>query len=498
MTEHSDTPLEEPLASLVEVFDDPTGGRRRLPSLLGLLDDDQASVRLGAAWAACHVAAIHPDTVAYLTRRLLDRIEGEEPSVEAELVFEYLQAQYPEGVIEEIQTMEAEKADRPRPRQIDGSLARSDFHRPEIGNRGVGRTRLAGAGEAGPQRVHTNEARDTDRLHRPGDDDSDGADSSDGSAGDADDGGAVGTGTGTGRGGPAGPAREGPWQPADDLSSIAYGRLFDQLTVLAKRRRGRYADVYRTLGVLNAQQLPVGLALYHRPSEHETAFSAAIGDQLAKWAGLSHHDNVVRVHDWGIDPRPWAATEYMEYRLAERDQLDLSDALWNARELASGLVYLHENGVIHGGLDPGNVVYSGNIIEEDEAQPPLLTNVGLLQVVRNYFDPTYRLDPRYAAPEYFARRFGRIDHATDVYQLGAVLYRLFTGNHPYDGDYDRIRERVMKHPAPRPSDVADVPARIDDVVTKAMASQKLRRYETVRHMQQELRGVRSELGDNGG
>lgn len=495
MSEQSDTPRAEPLASLFAVFEDPASGRRRLPMVVGLLDAEDDTVRIGAAWACCHVAATLPDTVAYLTRRTVDRIEADGSMVEAELVFDYLQAQYPDAVIEEVVAMEAEKADRLRPKQLDGSLARSNFHRPEIGNRGVGRTRLAGAAESEPQRVHTNESRHNS-LHRPGDDDSDGTNSSDDFAGDADGGDSVGTGNGSESGGPAGPAPEGPWQPADDLSSIAYGRLFDQLTVLAKRRHGRYADVYRTLGVLDAQQLPVGLALYHRPSEHVPSFVAEIDEQLAKWAGVCQHANVVQLHDWGIDPRPWAATEYMENRLAERDQLNLSDALWNAHELAGALVHLHGKGVVHGGLDPGNVVYSGNSIEEDEAQPPLLTNVGLLHAFRNYFDPTYRLDPRYAAPEYFARRFGQIDHATDVYQLGAVLYRLVTGSHPYEGEYARIRERVMMDPAPRPSEVAEVPAPIDDVVTKAMARQKLRRYETVRHLQQELQGIRSELDDN--
>jgi len=282
------------------------------------------------------------------------------------------------------------------------------------------------------------------------------------------------------------------WQPADDISSVVADSRFDQLTVLAKRRRGRYADVYRTMGVLDGEQLPVGLSLYHRPSQGSEAFVTAIDERLARWAGVDDHDNVVAVYDWGLDSRPWAATEHMGFSLADRDRLELSEALFNASELAGAVAHLHENGVVHGGIDPGNVVYSGNVIDEDEVQPPLLDDVGLLHVVRNYFDPTERLDPRYAAPEYFDRRFGRIDHATDVYHLGALVYLLFTGDPPYDGEYGRIRDRVLTDPPPRPSDVVAVPDGLDDVVTKAMARQKLQRYEMVTHMEQELRRIATE------
>jgi len=73
------------------------------------------------------------------------------------------------------------------------------------------------------------------------------------------------------------------------------------------------------------------------------------------------------------------------------------------------------------------------------------------------------------------------------------VYLLFTGDPPYDGEYGRIRDRVLTDPPPRPSDVVAVPdGLLDDVVTKAMARQKLQRYEMVTHMEQELRRIATE------
>ncbi|MFC6755786.1 hypothetical protein ACFQER_02550 [Halomicroarcula sp. GCM10025894] len=111
---------------------------------------------------------------------------------------------------------------------------------------------------------------------------------------------------------------------------------------------------------------------------------------------------------------------------------------------------------------------------------------------RHQFDPAQFLDPRYAAPEYYQRRFGRIDHATDIYGLGAVCYRLFTGEPPYTGAFEAVRDEVLSSGPPDPSAVADVPPAVDDIVGKAMARRKLARYETAAHLRQELRSLRGD------
>jgi serine/threonine protein kinase len=120
-----------------------------------------------------------------------------------------------------------------------------------------------------------------------------------------------------------------------------------------------------------------------------------------------------------------------------------------------------------------------------------------MHVYRHHFEPALHLDPRFSAPEYFDRDFGSIDHATDVYQLGTVIFYMFTGRPPYTGEFQRVRESVLaESPPPAPSDHAeDVPAGLDNVVAKAMATQKLTRYETVDHLQQDLVGIK---GDDDG
>ncbi|MFB6073988.1 MAG: serine/threonine protein kinase [Haloarculaceae archaeon] len=484
-------------APVREAIADPERGRRRLPALLGLLDDANPTARLGAAWATCRVAIASPELAEYLVRRLEDRLRDDHPPAVA-VVFEFVARSYPDVTERELADIDAERAERP-PSPVEIDLSRADYFEPGPGDRPVGRTRFPESGPSvGPGRVVSNdpeEPRDRPDRDLDGRDEAVGTDGetgdeatreTDGETGDA----AAGTDAATDAGpGAGGPTNAELTRTTERLSSIARRSEFDRLVVLSRRRRDRYGDHYRALGVVDDDEMPVDVTLFHRAGERRRAFEDALADRLAEWQVVSDHANVVGVYDWDRDPHPWVATEYADLTLADRGRLGPSEALWNAERLADALETAHESGIVHAGLDPGNVAYYGNVIDRDERQPPLLSNVGLMAAFRHHFDPTRRLDPRYAAPEYYERKFGRVDHATDIYGLGALVYRLFTGRPPYTGDYETVREAVLTAPPPRPSAVADVPPGIDPVVTKAMATEKLGRYETVTHLATELRDV---------
>jgi serine/threonine protein kinase len=107
--------------------------------------------------------------------------------------------------------------------------------------------------------------------------------------------------------------------------------------------------------------------------------------------------------------------------------------------------------------------------------------------MRAYVDPASLLDPRFAAPEYFDRGYGDVDHATDIYQLGAVVYYLVTGRPPFQGTYSEVRTGVLDATPPRPSEInPEIPTWLDDILRTAMAKQKLTRYETAAQVAREL------------
>jgi len=497
---------DDPRSVLVECLVDPDRGRRHLPRIVGLFESDDRPIRLGAAWACCLVASESDDdrTVEYLVRRLGDRLGAESVSLELTQALDYLAARYPEQVQQQLQSL-ADEGDGTTLARVD-NFTRSHYYGGGVDRDRSGRLRVAGAEPAeDPRRTYVDRSPGGEPVAGPRRDDSDpedplGAvnpgtgvpepeggghrDDEGDNGGDENDGGVATSGRGT----PETIARR-----TRTVSAIAERSRFDDLHVVGARHSGRYADTYEALIGQGGERTAVALRLLRLPDRTgaRPQFADEIGERLADWARIHDHDGVVTVLDWGTDPRPWLATAFTGDRLSDRDPPAVERALSEARALAEAVSHAHQHGVVHGGIDPASVAYPGELLEGGQRRSPMLDSVGLLHVFRYYFDPSLCLDPRYAAPEYFDDRCGPVDHATDVYGLGATVFRLLPGRPPYDGDFPTIREGVLRGRPPRPSEVADadVPAAVDEVVSKAMATQKLTRYETIEHMEGELAGL---------
>ena len=262
---------------------------------------------------------------------------------------------------------------------------------------------------------------------------------------------------------------------------------FDDLTVVEPEQSVRFGSVLRTRATRDGETAGVALRLFDRPdaAADRNAFAASLAESLARWEGVADHEGVVSVTDWGEYPRPWVATPYLTGSLADRGRPRLDRALREATHLAGALVHCHRAGTVHGGLDPASVVYPASSLGGLPA--PRLDTVGLMDAVRRHFEPADYLDPRYAAPEYFSRSYGTVDAATDVYALGTVCFRLLTGRPPVRGDYETVRRRVLDGDLPAPSAVDPrLPSAVDEVVAKATAREKLRRYESVATLRRDL------------
>lgn len=469
----------DPTTLVLEALTDPDRIKERLPFVVGLFESDERFDRLCAAWICCLFVdeLDDEDTIEYLVRRLSDRLDEEFASLELTTALDYISTRHPEQVERTLQDIAEDAEDREMPLPEVGNFTRNYYYNTDPEREGVGRTTLAGErAPDDPRRTYTDSERgDEERLGTdPG-----GGEEGRGTDEDGDD--------EDGLGGPMAEQRT-------EVSSIASRSKFDTLHILASRHRDRYADVYEALVGRGSEERAVALRLLHRPDSNRLAFEKRIGSELGRWEAVDDHPNLVTVFDWGGEPRPWLVTMFTGESLLEADRVSPDRALAEAADLASAVAHLHQNGVIHGGIDPGNVSYPGEVMEGDDLVP-VLGNVGLLNAFRFHFDPAMCLDPRYAAPEYFDDSYGRIDHTTDIYQFGAVLYYRLTGRPPFSGGFDDVREGVLSREPTPPSRVAEsVPTEVDAVVTKALAKGKLRRYETVEHFERELASVGEEHG----
>jgi len=471
---------------ILDCIENPKTSANRLPYLLSYLESEDQTVRWLAASACCLIAVESDDDeiVEYLVRRMTDRLTEDGISLELTTALDYLSSTF----TTQVGPLLAEMAEGDSEFEIPkvGNFTRNYYYGHEFDRPGVGRLRIAGEdAEENPHHVVGDRQREEReqieyerRRREQEDDDVDETDEAD----EADD-------------QPAADQLAGNSatmvQESATVSAIADQSRFDELYVQGERSRGRYATTYEALVGAGGEQRAVALRLLHQPDPRDAlpTFRRELADQLTRWAAASDHENVVTVFDWGVESRAWVATELVEELLVERTRPPVPVAFEYALALADAVSHLHQNDVIHGGLDPQTVAFPAAQFDEDEDvdASPLLNNVGLINVFRYYFEPADCLDPRFAAPEYYDDRFGRVDHATDIYQLGTVCYLLFTGHPPFSGEFEAIREGILSRRPSPPSSVADeVPATLDEILAKTMAKQKLRRYETVEQFHSEL------------
>lgn len=484
------------MTAVVEaVLADPADETGRVPQLLRLLEQSDPSARIAAAFSLVYIANAEPELREAITRRLVDRLADDVENPETVHALAYLRNRFPQEVgdtLREIAAQTRNRKDHRRRHEISRGFARQGPHSGPQLDRDVGRTRFPGAdadddsravfqreGEkigGAPADARADESPADEALTVESDETAPAADED----GERDDG-------------------ESPVEARQErldrleaaetvigLEDLTARSRFDDLAVVAPAIEGRYTDLYRTRAMLGESEDGIALHTFRLPEEAPEQFEDDVCAALRNWQAVSDHEFIVPLYDWGRDPKLWMATAYTESTLYDRIELGLEEAIWNGLCIAETLSSAHQQGVVHTGIDPYNVVYSGNTIEGREQ--PLVSNFALLDVLRMYGDPSEYLDPRYAAPEYFERRYGKVDHATDIYQLGAVLYKLATGRAPYEGSYAEVRTGVLESTPVAPSEIdPEIPSWFDEVVRKAMAKQKLTRYETTKQLLQELR-----------
>lgn len=170
------------------------------------------------------------------------------------------------------------------------------------------------------------------------------------------------------------------------------------------------------------------------------------------------------------------------------EEIETPQALWTALAITKGVRHAHRRGIAHLDLKPENVLFR---TVEDAWDVPKVADWGLSKHLLKHSKSVEGLSPQYAAPEQFDESFGAADDITDVYQLGAVFYELFTGRPPFEGPPAKAMREVLDEPPTPPSEVADVPEGLDEILLTALAKEKADRYESTLY----LRDALQELDD---
>ncbi len=220
---------------------------------------------------------------------------------------------------------------------------------------------------------------------------------------------------------------------------------------------------------INLQSLPPD-----KKKEYEARFY-----QEAKAAGRLSHPNIITIYDLGEnDGIAYIAMELLEGRelqhlLEDGKRLSVDDALNIAIQVASGLAYAHEHGIVHRDIKPSNImVLQGKRIK--------IADFGIARMESSLLSTKTGLlmgSPLYMSPEQIKNE--RIDLRSDIFSLGILFYQMVTGRLPFRGDNAHtVMFQIVQEEPPKPSSLnPDVPPVLDAIIAKCLAKRPDDRYQ---------------------
>jgi len=176
--------------------------------------------------------------------------------------------------------------------------------------------------------------------------------------------------------------------------------------------------------------------------------------------------------------------ETIAAHLARRGSIPVGQAIELALQAAEGLARAHANGIVHRDVKPANLMVT------PEGRVKVL-DFGLAKVedVRLTDAGTTLGTPAYMSPEQV--RGSRVDHLTDVWSLGVVLYEMLTGRLPFSGEHrEQVLDAVLHADPTPPSHWTSVPPDLEAVIVRALDRSPGGRQRTMAALLDELRAVR--------
>lgn len=292
-----------------------------------------------------------------------------------------------------------------------------------------------------------------------------------------------------------------PVQP--DWDPFEVGQVLDdKYRVVALLGKGGMGAVYRVTQLL----LNVDVALKTLNTQKQNDTSAIRRFQTEARAAFSlKHPNLVNVHDFGVlqNSYPFLVMELIEgltlqQFIQQRGVLSPGDIQAIFVRLCFALSYAHQSGIVHRDIKPGNIMLKTSVPLHDEGCVKIL-DFGLAKVMNSLNIDMESLtktgdvvgSPLYMSPEQCSG--APLDHRTDIYSLGCVLFEALTGTPPLVGT-NSLRTMMLHQTARVPTlkEAAlgrNFPPRLEQIVAKMLAKAPSDRYNDLGVVAMELTAV---------
>ena len=169
--------------------------------------------------------------------------------------------------------------------------------------------------------------------------------------------------------------------------------------------------------------------------------------------------------------------------------MKLEEALDIGAQVAAGLKEAHLKGIVH------RDIKSANIMISDDGQAKIL-DFGLAKVRGGVLvtkEGATMGTVAFMSPE--QARGEAVDHRTDIWSLGVVLYQALTGHPPFDGEHDQVVLHSILHQEPKPLRKlrSGIPVALEQIVIRALEKKREERYQSADELLADLLRVKNEL-----
>ncbi len=222
----------------------------------------------------------------------------------------------------------------------------------------------------------------------------------------------------------------------------------------------------------------------------------------AKSASALNHPNIITIHEIGeFEGTHFIATEFIDgvtlsehsktNRLSHKESLDI------AIQVASALQIAHSANIIHRDIKPDNIMIRAEglakILDFGIAKLSTPTEIGAEAATAIQAQTQAGMiigTPNYMSPE--QARGQSVDHQTDIFSFGVVLYQMIAGHLPFEGEtpMEMISAILKDEPLPLGSDVPD---EIQKIIGRCLRKNRDERYQTIKDVGNDLKDVREDL-----
>jgi hypothetical protein len=205
----------------------------------------------------------------------------------------------------------------------------------------------------------------------------------------------------------------------------------------------------------------------------------------ARSSAAVRHENLVQVHAVDEDPLPYLVMEFipgetLQQRIDRTGPLEPAEVIRIGRQIAEGLAAAHETGLVHRDIKPANVLLEGGASSRVK-----ITDFGLARAVDDASLTRSGIvagTPMYMSPE--QARGDALDHRSDLFSLGSVLYALCTGRPPFraSGTMPVLKRVCEEDPRPIREVIPEMPDGLCQIVDKLLAKDPDARFHSAREV----------------